>query len=121
MTSNTPFKLGPRSWESYTREQACGARDYPEPIIKSVNKPVGSTGPVQSGPVQSDSKEDNSVQMILDLEKRGEEFVKSTNIMNKSIDTAGQMLMNHMKEGADKFKEETGREMTYAEMRAAWG
>jgi hypothetical protein len=109
MSSNPTVKIVPLSWESYTREQACGARDYPEPKEKPISKPVGTTGT-------------NGInEMILDLEKRGEEFVKTANIMNKEVDDAGKMLMNHMKDGADEFKAKTGRNMTYSEMRAAWG
>jgi hypothetical protein len=40
---------------------------------------------------------------------------------NASIKDIGDGLMNIMKSGADEFKEKTGRNMTYGEMRAAWG
>jgi hypothetical protein len=108
-STNKPFSL---SWESYTREQACGASNYQE---LQKEKPVS----IPVVPTQSSTEAAN--QMILDLEKRGEEFVKTANIMNKNIDNAGQLLMNHMQQGADDFKAKTGRNMTYAEMRAAWG
>jgi hypothetical protein len=40
---------------------------------------------------------------------------------NSSIKDIGDGLMNIMSSGADEFKEKTGRNMTYGEMRAAWG
>lgn len=53
--------------------------------------------------------------VIQELEKKGEDFIKT----NKN--GAVSDLMSHMSKGFDEFKEKTGRSMTYAEMRAAWG
>jgi hypothetical protein len=40
---------------------------------------------------------------------------------NASIQVIGDAMISIMKSGADEFKEKTGRNMTYGEMRAAWG
>lgn len=52
--------------------------------------------------------------VIKDLEKRGYDI--ATNKQSNMND-----MMNHMREGMKEFKEKTGKPMTYAEMRAAWG
>ena len=40
---------------------------------------------------------------------------------NASIKVIGEAMFSIMQSGADEFKEKTGRNMTYGEMRAAWG
>jgi hypothetical protein len=63
---------------------------------------------------------------ILDeLEKNGYEQLKE---LDKKIQTEpiepndiGNALMSIMEQGANKFKEKTGRPMTYAEMRSIYG
>jgi hypothetical protein len=59
--------------------------------------------------------------VILDLEQKGynelpNAFKKSNN--GEDLENA---LMSIITNGADEFKERTGRPMSYAEMRAAWG
>ena len=55
--------------------------------------------------------------VIRDLEERQLPVIKEALQSSDPADT----LMSFMKNGADEFKERTGRNMTYAEMRAAWG
>ena len=92
-----PFVM---SWESYTREQALGCT---EPSLTSIAS-------LEKMPESSDD-------VIRDLEARQlpviKEALQSTN--------PSDILTNFMKNGTDEFKERTGRNMTYAEMRAAWG
>lgn len=45
--------------------------------------------------------------------------IKSFNDYNKP--EIGNLLLNIMKTGADEFKEKTGRNMTYSEMREMFG
>ena len=49
------------------------------------------------------------------LEKEGEKTVK------KSLILSEKELLAIMKKGADTFEEETGRPMTYSEMRELYG
>jgi hypothetical protein len=92
-----PFVM---SWESYMREQALGR---PEPTLTSIAS-------LEKMPESSDD-------VIRDLEARQlpviKEALQSTN--------PSDILTSFMKNGTDEFKERTGRNMTYAEMRAAWG
>jgi len=61
-----------------------------------------------------------SQSVIADLEKKGYELI--TGKLNKEpVQDVGQKLMNFMQDGAKDFEQRTGRKMTYAEMRAAWG
>ena len=39
----------------------------------------------------------------------------------KTQEDAGDVLQSIMKSGADEFQQKTGRNMSYDEMRAAWG
>jgi len=39
----------------------------------------------------------------------------------KTQEDVGDVLQNIMKSGADEFQQKTRRNMTYAEMRSAWG
>jgi hypothetical protein len=50
---------------------------------------------------------------IKGVEKKEEDIVK--------IDLFQKFLIDSMKSGADKFKEENGRNMSYSEMRERWG
>jgi hypothetical protein len=65
-----------------------------------------------------------SSQLINKLEKDGCD--KLTNLVatfpsNATSEDFGDALINIMKSGADEFKEKTGRNMSYCEMRAAYG
>lgn len=53
--------------------------------------------------------------VINDLEKRGHTYIETNG--GGSIND----LMQHMKNGVEEFEKKTGKPMTYAEMRAAWG
>ena len=55
--------------------------------------------------------------LIKKLEKEGEEQVRNVNVTQATPRT----FIDIMQKGADEFKEKTGRNMTYAEMRAAYG
>ena len=55
--------------------------------------------------------------LIKKLEKEGEEQVRNVNVTQATPQT----FIDIMQKGADEFKEKTGRNMTYAEMRAAYG
>jgi len=60
-------------------------------------------------------------EVIRELEDKGiqkaVEALKST----ESVDKVQESLLNFMKNGSQEFKERTGRQMSYSEMRAAWG
>jgi hypothetical protein len=66
----------------------------------------------------------NESELISKLEQDGYNKLKTlgqtlpTNATNQDV---GDALINIMKSGANEFKEKTGRTMTYAEMRAAYG
>lgn len=55
------------------------------------------------------------------LEAEGEK--KVVELLKKPIDanTVGKTLVNIMKDGATEFREKTGRNMTYSEMREMYG
>ena len=65
----------------------------------------------------------NTNELIKKLEKEGME--KTSELLNrKNIEDPGLMadqLVKIMSEGANEFKQKTGRNMTYSEMRAAYG
>lgn len=95
--STKPFVM---SWESYTKEQALGC---PEPSSTSIAS-------LEKIPESSDD-------VIRDLEARQLPVIKEALQSNNFTDT----LTSFMTNGMDEFKERTGRNMTYGEMRAAWG
>lgn len=67
-------------------------------------------------------KEESENELLKRLEKEGMKKVSELN--NKEIEDANKMigeLNKIMQDGANEFKEKTGRNMTYAEMRAAYG
>jgi hypothetical protein len=69
---------------------------------------------------KKDKNSKNSVDienLIKKLEKEGEEQVRNVNVAQATPQT----FIDIMQKGADEFKEKTGRNMTYAEMRAAYG
>ena len=109
-TTNT-IKPFTRSWESYIGEQELGRPDVME------KKPEQKFTSIASLEKLPDSSED----VIRDLEERQLPVVKEALQSSASINDTTNTLMNFMKNGADEFKERTGRTMTYAEMRSAWG
>jgi hypothetical protein len=57
-------------------------------------------------------------QIIKTIEKQGEEQMKQL-VTNKNVNI--DSLQELMKKGADEFVNKTGRNMTYAEIRDAYG
>lgn len=102
-TATVTVKPFARSWESYTREQAEGRPEITETTLTSI--------------ASLEKLPEKSVDVIRDLEARQLPVIKEALQSSKPTDT----LMSFMKNGTDEFKERTGRTMTYAEMRAAWG
>ena len=77
-------------------------------------------------PVSQYMERENPDEVILDLEQKG--YVEAAKVLpnilsnNKTVvESAGEKLIGFMTAGADDFEKRTGRKMTYAEMRAAWG
>jgi len=103
-TATVTVKPFARSWESYTREQAEGR---PEIVEQKPPLKVASVERVND--------------VIRDLEQRQYPVVKETLQSTAPINDTADKLMGFMTSGAEEFKERTGRTMTYAEMRAAWG
>ena len=67
---------------------------------------------------------ENSEDVIQDLEAQGFNKVKeilSPSNSNMDLETIQHTLIDVISSGADDFKQRTGRPMTYAEMRAAYG
>jgi len=65
--------------------------------------------------------EDKKLEKVMNkLEKEGMENVKELKKKEELI-PAEQGLMNLMQKGADEFKKEMGRPMSYAEMRDMYG
>jgi hypothetical protein len=69
-------------------------------------------------PAVADKKVDA---IIADLEERGTKIAVETLHSKEPLADASKKLVDFMASGAKEFKELTGRNMTYAEMRAAWG
>ena len=104
-SKNTSTKTtNPNVWESYTREQ-CGI-ERPEKDNKSVSVL---------------KKDEDAIEVIRDLEKRQEPVIQNAFTSNAPIKEISDTLIDFMKQGSDEFETRTGRRMTYAEMRAAWG
>ena len=59
--------------------------------------------------------------VILELESRQIGQIKEVSKSSVSMEDFGSKLQNIILEGSKEFKEKTGRNMSYAEMRAAWG
>jgi hypothetical protein len=65
-----------------------------------------------------EKKEDQEKVLMMKLEKEGMEKVQHLHHTNTcNIETLDQI----MKEGEEEFKEKTGRNMTYSEMRRMYG
>ena len=96
----TTIKPFTRSWESYIGEQQLGRPEIMEQKVASVEKVDD---------------------VIRDLEQRQYPVVKEVLQSTNSINDTANKLTGFMTSGADEFKQRTGRDMTYAEMRAAWG
>lgn len=106
-TSATTIKPFSQLSESYSREQSMFGVEIEESKPEQHFTYIGSR---EKLPEKSDD-------VIRDLEQRQYSVV---NDFLKSSDPADK-LISFMKNGTDEFMERTGRTMTYAEMRAAWG
>ena len=86
--------------------------------VRDIDEPPETEQPMERINTEYDS------QLINKLEQDGYAKLKNlgqtlpANSTNKDL---GDALINIIKSGADEFKEKTGRTMTYAEMRAAYG
>lgn len=58
--------------------------------------------------------------IMKDIETDTEKRVKKANKKSQT-QSAGEVLVNIMQIGVDEFKEKTGRNMTYSEMRQMYG
>jgi hypothetical protein len=87
-----------------------------ETIFEPANESPETEQPMERGCNESD--------LINKLEQDGYDKLKTlgqTLPVNTTKKDIGDALLNIIKSGADEFKEKTGRQMTYAEMRAAYG
>ena len=67
------------------------------------------------------TQESNLHQIMAEIEKKTEKKVEKARFDKNSTKNAGDTLVGIMKEGAEEFKEKTGRNMTYSEMRQMYG
>jgi hypothetical protein len=107
--------------ESYTKEQAMGKHDiemgilprkvfcWGEPEKKQVVIPCIKPIIVKEEPDD----------VIKDLESQQIPVIKKA--MSVPLIHSGNVLMDFISNGTKEFEKRTGRPMTYAEMRAAWG
>jgi len=102
-----------RTFESYTREQECGKPATLQRTFESYTREQECGRP---------EKED-ATKVIKELEANGTEKAKEIliNSKNQTIEETQKSFVDLLLNGANKFKERTGREMTYAEMREAFG
>jgi hypothetical protein len=107
-TTDKPATL---SWESYTKEQAMGR---PETIYPKSEKALSSITSLEKMPENSDD-------VVRDLEQRQNIVIKEVLQSNAPLTQSANTLVDFMKNGSEEFKERTGRNMTYSEIRAAWG
>jgi len=106
-TDSTTHKPATLSWESYTKEQAMGR---PETIYPKSEKALSSITSLE-----------NSDDVVRDLEQRQNIVIKEVLQSNAPLTQSANTLVDFMKNGSEEFKERTGRNMTYSEIRAAWG
>ena len=69
----------------------------------------------------SSNQEPNLHQIMAEIETKTEKKVMKERLDKNSTKPAGDTLIGIMNEGADEFKEKTGRNMTYSEMRQMFG
>ena len=110
-TDSTTYKPATLSWESYTKEQAMGR---PETIYPKSEKALSSITSLEKMPENSDD-------VVRDLEQRQNIVIKEVLQSNAPLTQSANTLVDFMKNGSEEFKERTGRNMTYSEIRAAWG
>jgi ERCC4-type nuclease len=96
--------------ESYTREQAVTVNIKDEKYSITSNTSKDTIEIIEDIDKVIRELEDKGIQKAV-------EALKST----ESVDKLQESLLNFMKNGSEEFKERTGRQMSYSEMRAAWG
>lgn len=69
--------------------------------------------------MEKENNDMNEEDLKKKLEKEGEEKVKQLMKSNEKVNA--DTFLNIIKEGAAEFKEKTGREMSYSEMREMYG
>ena len=61
----------------------------------------------------------NTEIILQKIEQEGEQKIRNLIQKNETLDA--ETCVNIMKQGAEEFKKNTGRNMTYSEMRNAYG
>jgi hypothetical protein len=101
---------------------------YPESSVnETVLEPTNETVldiVVEAPEIEKPIERANESELIKKLEQDAYDKLKGLDKALPSDPTnkyIGDALINIMQSGSDEFEEKTGRKMTYAEMRAAWG
>jgi hypothetical protein len=65
----------------------------------------------------------NTTEIMKKLEKDGEKKLENLRLSEekRSLEETQNAVINIMKKGGEEFKKQTGREMTYSEMREMYG
>jgi len=105
-----------RTFENYTREQCCHLYDENGLFIKPVTETETKV------PFQNTDNRQKIEQIMKKLEDEGTQIAVSTLKDTTSTQTeVAAKLIGFMSDGANRFKKEAGRQMTYSEMRETWG
>lgn len=72
-------------------------------------------------PDENEIKQNKLYNLKKSLEAKGMQQVKDLNLIDPQTSEVVKNLTNIMQSGFDEFKKETGREMTYSEMRELYG
>jgi hypothetical protein len=75
----------------------------------------------ESKPDENEIKQNKLYNLKKSLEAKGMQQVKDLNLIDPQTSEVVKNLTNIMQSGFDEFKKETGREMTYSEMRELYG
>jgi hypothetical protein len=106
--NNYPGEILSRSFESYTREQASGRS---EQILKKDEKPTKESKPqtiVEPSKTLMDKLEKEGMDKVAKLWQTGEQI-------------NSDKLIDIMQKGSEEFIKNTGRNMSYSEMRGLYG
>ena len=90
-----------------------------ETIVDATNESVLDID--ESPPIEKPMERGNESELINKLEQDGYDKLNNLKQTLPPNQDVGKALLNIIQSGADEFKEKTGRQMTYAEMRAAYG
>jgi len=74
-----------------------------------------------SSTTRTDTKKEKLEGLMRRLEEKGMEDVKNIQQQTGTIIPPEEALINIMKQGATEFEKETGRKMSYGEMREMYG